>query len=124
MAWIEVRVSCAGYAGEAFEECGAGGVEELVGDAEDAALANGAEALPVTLGYDFFEGDSVSGAAPGEEEDVGVGFGYDFGGRVGAGFAEVLASGGFDQFGHPVLGVDEGLAPLFAVDDGGLGAFC
>ena len=33
-----------------------------------------------------------------------------------------MASGGFDQLGYPVLGVDEGLAPLFAVDDGGAGA--
>ena len=29
-----------------------------------------------------------------------------------------MASGGVDEFGYPVLGVDEGLAPLFAVDDG------
>ena len=123
MGWVEVRVSCAGYAGEAFEEGGAGGVEELVGDAEGAALADGAEVLPVALNYDSFERDAVSGSAPGEEEDVGVGYGYDFGGGVSAGFAEVLASGGFDQFGYPVLGVDQGLAPFFAVDQWGLCAF-
>jgi hypothetical protein len=41
---------------------------------------------------------------------------------VGAGSAEVLASGDFDQFGDPGLGVDEGLAPLFAVDERGFGA--
>jgi hypothetical protein len=33
-----------------------------------------------------------------------------------------LASGGFYQLGYPGLGVDEGVAPLFAVDDWGLGA--
>jgi hypothetical protein len=87
---------CGGYVGKAFEERGAGGVEELVGDAEDPALADGAEVLPVALGYDSFEGDAVSGSAPGEEEDVGVGRGYGFGGGVGAGLAEVVASGGFD----------------------------
>jgi len=41
---------------------------------------------------------------------------------VGAGSAKVLGSGGFDQFGYPGLGVNEGLTPLFAVDGGSVGA--
>ena len=113
-----------GYAGEAFEEGGAGGVEELVGDAEDAAVADGAEVVPVALFDDAVEGDAVPCSAPGEEEDVGVGGGDGFGGGVGSGLAEVAASGGFDQFGYPVLGVDEGLAPLFAVDCRAVGGVC
>ena len=80
--------------------------------------------MPVALGDDAVEGDAIPCSAPGEEEDVGVGCGDGFGGGVGAGCAEILASGGFDQFGDPGLGVDEGFAPLFAVDDGGLGAAC
>ena len=40
------------------------------------------------------------------------------GSGVGAGFAQEDASGGCDQFGYPVLGVDQGLAPLFGVDEG------
>ena len=74
-----------GDAGEAFEEGGGGGVEELVGDAEDAAVADGAEMVPVALGDDAVEGDAIPCSAPGEEEDVGVGGGDVFGGGVGAG---------------------------------------
>ena len=33
-----------------------------------------------------------------------------------------MASGGFYQLGYPGLGVNDGFAPLFAVDDRGLGA--
>ena len=40
------------------------------------------------------------------------------------GCAEEAAAGGFDQLGDPVLGVDEGLAPLFAVDQGRVGGVC
>ena len=76
--------------------------------------------MPVALGDDAFEGDAIPCSAPGEEEDVGVGGGDGFGGGVGAGCAEISASGGFDQLGDPGLGVDEGFAPLFAVDDGSL----
>jgi hypothetical protein len=111
-----------GYAGEAFEQVRPGSVEELVGDAEDAAFTDCAEMVPVSLRYNFFERDAVSGSAPCEEENVGVGAGYGLWSGVGAGFAEVLATGDFDQIGDPRLGVDEGLAPFFAVDDGGLGS--
>ena len=111
-----------GYAGEAFEQSGSRGVEELIGNAEDSALADSAEMMPVALSYDLFEGNAVSGSAPGEEEDVGIGFGYGLGRGVGAGLAEVSASGGFYQFGDPALGVDEGLAPFFAIDQWGLHA--
>ncbi len=100
------------------------GVEELVGDAEDAALTNSLEVMPVALSDDAFERDAVPCSAPGEEEDVGIG-GRDLSWScVGTGCAEVLASGGFDEFGNPRLGVDERLAPLFAVDDGRVGARC
>jgi hypothetical protein len=105
-----------------LEERVGGSVEELVGDAEDAAFLHGFQVMPVALLDDSLEGDSIPCSAPGEEEDVRVGFGYGFCGGVSARFTEVLASGGFDQFGYPGLGVDEGLAPLFTVDDGGLGA--
>ena len=91
-----------GDAGQAFEERVGGGVEELVGDAEDPAVADGFEGLPVSLGDDAIEGDAIPCSAPGEEEDVGVVFGYGFGGSVSARFAEVFAAGGFD-FGFGVL---------------------
>lgn len=122
MRWVEVRVGCRSYAREAFEERRARGVEELVGDAEDAALADGAQVVPVALAYDSFQRDTVSGSAPGKEEDVGVGLSDCFGGGVSAGFAEVLPSCGFNQLSDPMLRVDERFAPLFAVDEGCLGA--
>jgi hypothetical protein len=72
------------------------GVEVLVGDAEDASGADGSKVVPVALLDDAFEGDAIPCPAPGEEEDVGVGGGDFFGGGVGAGSAEIAASGGFD----------------------------
>ena len=63
MFWVE---GC-GYAGQAFQEGGAGGVEEFVGDAEDAVVLDGAEMVPVALGDDAVEGDAVPCSAPGEE---------------------------------------------------------
>ena len=96
VGWVEVGVGCGGDAGEAFEESVGGGVEELVGDAEDPAVADGFEGLPVSLGDDAVEGDAIPCSAPGEEEDVGVGGCDVFGGGVGAGCTEVAAAGGFD----------------------------
>ncbi len=107
----------AGEAGKAFEEGGRGGVEVLVRKDVDAAVADGAKVVPVALGDHFFEGDAVSGAAPGEDEDVGVGGGDLVGGGVGAGLSEEAAVGGFDEFGDPGLGADEGFAPLFAIHE-------
>jgi hypothetical protein len=73
-----------------------GGVEELVGDAEDSCGADGSEGLPVALGDDAIEGDTIPCSAPGEEEDVGVGGGDVFCSGVGTGCTEVVAAGGFD----------------------------
>ncbi len=90
-------MECGGDAAEAFEQSGGGGsVEKCVGDTEDAAVAHGAEVVPVALGDDALEGDAVPCSAPGEEEDVGVGGGDVFLGGVGAGCAEIAAAGGFD----------------------------
>jgi hypothetical protein len=108
-----------GDRGEAVVQVEGGGVEELVGDAEDAAGLDGAEMMPVALLDEAGEGDAIAGAAPGKEEDVGVGGGDGFGGGAVARFADELSVGGGDEFGDPGLGVDEGFAPLFAVD--GLG---
>ena len=62
-----------GDAGEALQEGVGGGVEELVGDAEDAGVANGSEMMPVALCDDALERDAVPCSAPGEEEDVWLG---------------------------------------------------
>ena len=68
----------------------------MVGDAEDAALLNGSQVMPVALVDDALEGDSIPCSAPGEKKDVGVGGSDLFWCGVGAGSTEVLASGGFD----------------------------
>ncbi len=111
-----------GDAGQALQERVRRGVEELIGDTEDSAVADCVERLPIALSDDAFEGDAIPCSTPSEEEYVRTGFGYRFRSGVGAGFAQVFASGGLYEFGDPGLGVDEGFAPLFAVDDGGLGA--
>ena len=51
------------------------GVEELVGDTEDPALADGSQVMPASLGDDSLQWDSGTGSAPGEEENVGIGCG-------------------------------------------------
>jgi len=61
------------------------GVEELVGDAEDSAFADGLEGLPVALGDDAFQRDAIPCTAPGKEEDVGVCGGDGFRCGVSAG---------------------------------------
>ena len=111
-----------GDAGEALEEGLSWGVEVLVGDAEDAAGSNGLEVMPVALGDDAFEGDTVPCSAPGEKEDVGVGGGDGFRSGVSPWPSQILASGGFDEFGYPGLGMDEGVAPFLTVDHGRLRA--
>ena len=95
MRQVEIGMDCGGYAGEAFEQARAGGVEELIGNAEDSAFADSAEMVPVALGYDLFEGNAVSGSAPGEEEDIGIGCGDGVGCSVSAGHAQVLATSNF-----------------------------
>jgi hypothetical protein len=84
VGWVETGVSGGGDAGQALEEGVGGGIEELVGDAEDSAVADGFEGLPIALGDDAIEGDAIPCSAPGEEEDVGVGGGDIFRGGVGA----------------------------------------
>jgi len=100
MGSIEGGMEDGGDAGESVEQGGRGGVEELVGDAENAAVADGGKVMPVALSDDTFERDAVPCSAPGEEEDVGlVGFGEagdGFGRGVGAGCAEEGAAGGVD----------------------------
>ena len=83
-------------------------------------IADRAEVMPVALGDDAVEGDTVAGSAPCEKKDIRIGGGDGFGSGLGSRCADEGASGCGDKFGGPRLGVDEGLAPLFAVD-GGLG---
>src|SRR5258708_35341920 len=84
VGWVQGWVGGGGDAGKAFEERVGGGVEELVGDAEDPAVADGFEGLPVSLLDDAIEGGAVPCSAPGEEADVGVGGGDVCRGGVGA----------------------------------------
>ena len=80
--------------------------------------------MPVALFDDSGEGDAVPCSAPGEEKNVGISVGDGFWCGVGSGLAEVVTAGSFYQFGHPTLGVDERLAPFFAVDCRTVGGVC
>ena len=114
-------MDCRRDAGQTLEEGVGRSVEELVGDAEDAMIADRFEGLPVALLDHAFEGNAIPCSAPTEEEYVRI-FGSDvFGCGVGTGCTEVATAGCFDEFGDPGLGVDERLAPFFAVHDRGLG---
>ena len=44
-----VRVDCGCEMGQAVEECVGGGVQVLIGNAEDLTVADGAEVLPAAL---------------------------------------------------------------------------
>jgi hypothetical protein len=64
VGWVDLAVGGCGDAGEALEESVGGGIEELVGDAEDPAFADGFQVLPVALGDDAFEWDAIPCSAP------------------------------------------------------------
>ena len=78
MRWMNRRVSCGRYAGEAFDHRGGRRIEVLVGNAVNATFANGAEGLPVALRDYAVKRHTVTSAAPGEEEDVWAGCGNFF----------------------------------------------
>jgi len=116
MSGEERRVQGSGDRGQAFKQVEGWGVEELIRDAEDAAVADGTEMLPVALCDDAVKRDTVSGAAPCEEKDVRVKGGDGLWRSVDAGSADETAVGGGDELSDPGLGMDERLAPFFAVD--------
>ncbi len=111
-----VRVESGGDGVKPAQERGRGGVEPFVADAEDLAVADGAEGLPVTLLDDAFEGDTITGAAPCGEDEVGIGGGDGLRRSGGTGEPKELAASGLDEFADPVLGVNERLTPFFTID--------
>ena len=122
MRWVKVGVEARGDASQPFEERVCGSVEELVGDAEDPMSADGFERLPVASLDDPFQWNAIPCPAPTEDQDVRI-FGSDvFWRGVGAWCAKVAPASCFDEFGDPGLRVNEGFAPLFAVNDWGFGA--
>jgi hypothetical protein len=105
-----------GQVGKAFEQRVGRSVEVLVGDTEDLTIADGAEILPAALLDDTGQGNAVTCAAPGEDKDVWVGCSDGFCCSVSSRSTDERAPGCRDEFGDPGLGLDEGLAPLFAID--------
>src|ERR1700761_1312292 len=112
-----VRMDGLGEGLKSVQEIGRRGVEQFVGDAVDAAAADGAELLPAALRDDLFEGHAISGAAPGGEKYLGIGLSDDLGLGMRAGLSQEDATRGLDQLLNPELRMNEGLAPLFAIDE-------
>jgi hypothetical protein len=96
VGWVKRRMRCGGDTGESFEERWRGRVEVFIGNAMDAAVADRTEIVPAALSDDAVERDATSGAAPGEEQNVGVSGGDLVGVGMRAGLAEEAGACGFD----------------------------
>ena len=85
-----------GETGQALEDGVGGGVEEFVRNAIDAPVGDGTLRLPVALLDNASQGNTISGAAPGEDENVWVRGCDGFGGGGLACVAKEFAASGFD----------------------------
>ena len=82
--------------GQTLEDRMGGGVEKLVRDTIDATGFDRAQGLPSALLDDAIQGDAITGAAPGKDQNVWV---TGCNGLCGCGFAGVsdeFAACGFD----------------------------
>lgn len=101
---------------QALDQSWSRGVEEFVGDAVNAGVADGFETAPAPLGDNFFQWNAVASAAPGGDEDVGVGGCDGLCWDLFAGLAYKGAARSLHKLGNPSLRGDEGLAPFLAKD--------
>src|ERR1700728_860689 len=106
-----IRVQGRSDGAQPVDERGRGGVEQLIGDAIEAALAHRAQVLPARASGEFLERDAITGAAPCGQDDIGIGGDDGFGRGDTTGRAEEDAACGFYQFPDPALGMDERLPP-------------
>jgi len=118
---MEFGVDGGGDRGLTFEQGRGGSIQVFIGNAVDAGVTDGAKTLPISLSDDAVERNAVAGAAPSEEQNVGIGCSHYFGRGVRAGCAQESAAGGFNQLSYPVLRVDQRLAPFFAINQRTLG---
>lgn len=114
----ELRVNSGGESAQSLQQGRRGSVEELVTDAVNASLADGAQVGPAASFDNFLQRNAVASSAPGGNEDVGIEGANRFGLELLAGFGEGTASGSLNEFGNPRLGGDQGLAPFFTEDGG------
>ena len=75
-----------------------------------------ARLLPSAIANDLLQRDAISGTAPRGDDDVRISGTDGVSSGVLAGFADEIASGGFDEFCDPELRVNDGLSPFFAED--------
>ena len=108
-------VDGSGQGTQAEEQRWGGSVKPLVCNAEDTAIAHSAEIVPATLCDHALKRDAVAGAAPGEDQEIGIGGRNCFGCGLLCGLANKLPTGGVNQFCNPWLRMDERLAPFFAI---------
>src|SRR5205085_11673390 len=90
------------------------GVQEFVADAVDASLTDGGHLVPAPVANDPLQRDTVTGAAPGGNQDIRIVGENRFWRALDAGLAEELATCRVHQLGNPRLGGDQRLAPFFA----------
>jgi len=103
-----------GQSAQTENEIGRGSVQEFVSNAVNAVLFRGWHLFPATIANDFLQRNPVPGAAPRGDNYIGIlrKNGVDRG--LFSGRADELSASRRDQFGHPWLRRDQGLAPLLA----------
>ena len=90
-------------AGKAVQQRVRGRVQELIGHAEDAVLMDGTKVVPAALLNHTAQWDTISSAAPGEDQHIGIGGGYGFSRGVCAGSADEVSASGFNKLCNPGL---------------------
>ncbi len=117
--WSEpkiVRVNGLREGVEAADESRSRSIQQLIGNAVNPAVSYRAQVLPAPLFDDALQGHTIAGSAPCGYDHVGIGGSH----RLGLGrrprFADEFAARSLDELHDPELRVDQGLAPLLAID--------
>src|SRR5580693_382949 len=88
-------------------------VEEFVSNAVNPVLFCSAHLLPAPIANDFFQRNPIAGPAPGRNNHIGILRENGFSRCLFSRRTYEFSAGCRDQFGHPRLRRDQGLAPFF-----------
>src|SRR5256885_3753188 len=110
----EVRMDCRCQSVESMQQRRGWSVQKCIADAVDATGGSGTSILPSAIDNDLFQGNTISGSAPGRHDDLRIKV-RDLTIRERApGFPQEFAAGRFHQLCDPRLGCDDRFSPLFA----------